>query len=116
MVEGGANEASEADMLDIFDLAHDAIKTLCAAMDSLRERCGVEKLEVAAPQELNADVVAYMKEMAPTASQSTFNLNKHERKDGLKAARDALIAEIVDGKDEDEIDALTADAKLLGTN
>ena len=73
MVEGGANEASEADMLDIFDLAHDAIKTLCAAMDSLREKCGVEKLGSATRIECRCRRIHERKWPRP-ASQSTFNL------------------------------------------
>lgn len=112
MVEGGANEAAEADMLDVLDLAHDAIKKLCATMDKLREKCGVEKMVVPEPEALNEDVVAYMKENGPDPLRAALSISdKHERKAGLKEARDALIAAIVDGKDEEEAEALTSDAK-----
>jgi polyribonucleotide nucleotidyltransferase len=112
MVEGGANEAAEADMLDIFDMAHEAIKEICAAIDALRDAAGVEKLEVAPPVELDAGVVASINKSGPKPLRKALAIaNKHERKDGLKAARDKIIAKYVAGKPEEEVEALTADGK-----
>ncbi len=45
MVEAGANEVSEAEILDALDIAHDAIKKLCAAQRELAEKAGKPKLE-----------------------------------------------------------------------
>src|SRR5277367_3258056 len=50
MVEAGANEIPEAEILDALDIAHEAIKKLCAAQDELRERAGKPKVEVDVPQ------------------------------------------------------------------
>ena len=50
MVEAGANEIPEAEILDALDIAHDAIKKLCAAQRELAEKVGKPKLEVEAPQ------------------------------------------------------------------
>ncbi len=50
MVEAGANEIPEAEILDALDIAHDAIKKLCAAQRELREKAGKAKLEVEVPQ------------------------------------------------------------------
>lgn len=112
MVEGGCNEASEADMLDVFDVAHDAIKKICATLDELREEAGVEKLEIPAPPELNADVLAFVKENGEAPLRAALAIpGKHERKDAMKAARNELIEKLVDGKDEDEVEAITSDAK-----
>ncbi len=44
MVEAGANQISEAEILDALDIAHDAIKKLCAAQRELAEKVGKEKL------------------------------------------------------------------------
>ena len=44
MVEAGANEIPEAEILDALDIAHDAIKKLCAAQRELAEKAGKEKL------------------------------------------------------------------------
>ena len=46
MVEAGANEIPEAEILDALDIAHDEIKKLCAAQRELREKAGKEKIEV----------------------------------------------------------------------
>src|SRR5215217_6667567 len=50
MVEAGANEIPEAEILDALDIAHSEIKKLCGAMRELGEKAGKEKLEVEAPQ------------------------------------------------------------------
>ena len=44
MVEAGANEIPEAEILDALDIAHDEIKKLCAAQRELAEKAGKEKL------------------------------------------------------------------------
>src|SRR5919204_609446 len=50
MVEAGANEVPEAEILDALDIAHEAIKKLCAAQRELAQKAGNEKLEVVAAQ------------------------------------------------------------------
>ncbi|HEX8086728.1 MAG TPA: polyribonucleotide nucleotidyltransferase [Solirubrobacteraceae bacterium] len=50
MVEAGANEVPEAEILDALDIAHSEIKKLCQAQHQLREQAGKEKVEVVAPQ------------------------------------------------------------------
>src|ERR1700746_1998914 len=43
MVEAGANEIPEAEILDALDIAHEEIKKLCAAQHELAEKVGKEK-------------------------------------------------------------------------
>ena len=50
MVEAGANEIPEAEILDALDIAHGEIKKLCAAQRELAEKAGKPKIEVEAPQ------------------------------------------------------------------
>ena len=50
MVEAGANEIPEAEILDALDIAHDEIKKLCAAQRELAEKAGKPKIEVEVPQ------------------------------------------------------------------
>ena len=50
MVEAGANEIPEAEILDALDIAHDNIKKLCAAQRELAEKAGKPKDEVEVPQ------------------------------------------------------------------
>ena len=49
MVEAGANEIPEAEILDALDIAHAAIRKLCAAQWELREKAGKEKVQVVVP-------------------------------------------------------------------
>ena len=51
MVEGGANEASESDMLDAMDLAHAEIKKIVAAIDELAAKVGTPKRDVGEPRQ-----------------------------------------------------------------
>src|SRR6266550_337046 len=50
MVEAGSNGVTEAEILDALDIAHAEIKKLVATMEEPREKAGMEKLEVEAPQ------------------------------------------------------------------
>src|SRR5438309_969430 len=45
MVEAGANEIPEAEILDALDIAHSEIKKICAAQRELAEKVGREKKE-----------------------------------------------------------------------
>src|SRR3712207_999351 len=49
MVEAGANEVPEAEILDALDIAHEQIKKLCAVQHELREQAGKEKGVIEAP-------------------------------------------------------------------
>ena len=50
MVECGASEVPEAEILDALDIAHGAIKQLVALQHELREKAGKPKAEVEVPQ------------------------------------------------------------------
>src|SRR5436309_7766276 len=50
MVEAGANEVPEAEILDALDIAHQEIKKLCALQRELAEKAGKPKKEVVVPQ------------------------------------------------------------------
>ena len=50
MVEAGANEVPEAEILDALDIAHQEIRKLCQAQRELAEKAGKPKLEVEVPQ------------------------------------------------------------------
>jgi polyribonucleotide nucleotidyltransferase len=49
MVEAGANEATEAEILDALDIAHEEIRKLCAAQRELAAKVGKEKMEIEVP-------------------------------------------------------------------
>src|SRR5512141_668792 len=49
MVEGSAQEMSEADLLEAIDLAHAEIKRLCKVQNEFREKIGKPKRTFTAP-------------------------------------------------------------------
>src|ERR1700754_58671 len=50
MVEAGANEVPEAEILDALDIAHSSIKKLTAAQRELQSKAGKPKLEIEVPK------------------------------------------------------------------
>ena len=113
MVEGGAKEATEATMLEAMDLAHAQIVRIIGAIHELREKAGVEKRAVAPAPELDAGVLARVFELGTKPLQGALGVTgKHERKDALKAAREGVLAQIIEGvEDADEIKRLSGDGK-----
>ena len=113
MVEGGANEVSESDMLDAMDLAHAEIKKIVAAIDELAAKVATPKRDIGAPKQADEAVAAKVAELGGDALVEAMAVRaKHERKDAIKAARDATIAKLVDGVDDEaEVERLTGEAK-----
>ena len=65
MVEAGAKQVSEDDMLDALMFGHEEIKRLVAFVEEITEACGKEKMEVslfAIPEEITNAVSEYAKE------------------------------------------------------
>ncbi|QEC48934.1 polyribonucleotide nucleotidyltransferase [Baekduia soli] len=91
MVEAGANVVSEAEILDALDIAHDAIKKLCAAQHELREKAGKEKLVVEVPgvdPGLLGEIEASHGHQLREATQV---FDKLERQDATKAVEVAVV-------------------------
>jgi polyribonucleotide nucleotidyltransferase len=92
MVEAGANEIPEAEILDALDIAHEEIKKLCAAQRELAEKAGKPKLEVAVPQ---ADPALYEEIKAShgeALDQATQVEDKLERQVATKEVEEAVLA------------------------
>ncbi len=108
MVEGEMKEVSEADMLEAVKFAHEAIKDQCKAQMELAEM--VEKAKVkreAEPVAANEELEQKMKDATyekVVALVKTFNTNKHERTDDVKAVRDEFMETLT----EEELEENTA--------
>jgi polyribonucleotide nucleotidyltransferase len=91
MVEAGANEIPEAEILDALDIAHDNIKKLCAAQRELAAQVGKTKLEVQAPvvsEDLYAEIQASHGSALETATQVE---DKLERQEATKAVEEQIL-------------------------
>ncbi|RME21541.1 MAG: polyribonucleotide nucleotidyltransferase [Deltaproteobacteria bacterium] len=113
MVEGGAKEASEVEMMEAMDLAHAEIKKIIGAIHELRELCGVPKREIAPPPEPDAEIVAKVEAQGEALLRTAMATpGKHERAAAIKAARNGLIAELTAGvEDPAEVARITSEVK-----
>jgi polyribonucleotide nucleotidyltransferase len=91
MVEAGANEIPEAEILDALDIAHEEIKKLCALQRELAEKAGKEKLEVAVP-EVDPDLYDQIKASHGTAlDQATQVEDKLDRQEACKTVEEQVL-------------------------
>jgi polyribonucleotide nucleotidyltransferase len=93
MVEAGANEVTEAEMLDALDIAHDAIKKLCALQHELREKVGKEKLEITPPQVDETVLQAIRDSHGAALDEATQIQAKLERQDAIKRVEEEVLAQ-----------------------
>jgi polyribonucleotide nucleotidyltransferase len=93
MVEAGASEIPEAEILDALDIAHDAIKKLCGAQDELREKAGKPKTEVQVPQ-VDADLYSSVQSSYGAALDAATQVeDKLERQDATDELKAAVVAQ-----------------------
>ncbi|MFL5837977.1 MAG: polyribonucleotide nucleotidyltransferase, partial [Solirubrobacteraceae bacterium] len=91
MVEAGANEVPEAEILDALDIAHDQIKKLCALQAELREKAGKEKVAVQAPQ-VDSELYNQIKaEMGGEIDRATSVEDKLARQDATKVVEEQIL-------------------------
>ncbi len=90
MVEGGANEVSEEDMLEAIAKAHPQIKELCKAQLELKKLAGKEKLPIFVPEE-DLTWLEPVREFAyPLIEKASFVKGKMERGAALKEAHEQV--------------------------
>ncbi len=91
MVEAGANEISEAEILDALDIAHSAIKKICALQRELAEKVGKEKTPITAPS-VDPELLAKVKASHGAAlDEATQVEDKLERQDACKTVEGAIL-------------------------
>jgi polyribonucleotide nucleotidyltransferase len=91
MVEAGANEIPEAEILDALDIAHAAIKKICALQRDLAAKVGKEK-KVFEAIKVDEDVLAAIRSSHGSALESATQVeDKLDRQDATKAVEVAII-------------------------
>jgi polyribonucleotide nucleotidyltransferase len=91
MVEAGANEIPEAEILDALDIAHDAIRKLCAAQRELAEKAGKPKLTIEAPVIDETLLNEIRASHGAELDAATQVVDKLERQDATKAVEAAVL-------------------------
>jgi polyribonucleotide nucleotidyltransferase len=111
MVEAGANEIPEAEILDALDIAHAEIRKICALQRELAERIGKEKkaFETLAVEEpLLAEIRG---SHGAQLDEATQVVDKLERQDATKAVEEAILEHYApprEGGSEEELQAAKA--------
>jgi polyribonucleotide nucleotidyltransferase len=103
MVESGAKEVSEEQVLNAIEFAHEQIKKICAALTDLAAKNGKKKLEVTAPEFDQKYYDQLMKKVGKelTDALDTAKHPKHESYEKVREIKKALKAELP----EDDKDA-----------
>ncbi|HUB73109.1 MAG TPA: polyribonucleotide nucleotidyltransferase [Solirubrobacteraceae bacterium] len=107
MVEAGANEIPEAEILDALDIAHDAIKKLCALQRDLAAKVGKEK-KVFEPIQVDPALLEQIRASHGAALDAATQVeDKLERQDATKAVEEAILeqygASAPDGAAEEQL-------------
>jgi polyribonucleotide nucleotidyltransferase len=91
MVEAGANEIPEAEILDALDIAHAAIKKLCELQRELAEKAGKEKKAYEAIK-VDEDLLAQIRSSHGSQLDAATQVeDKLERQDATKAVEEAVV-------------------------
>jgi polyribonucleotide nucleotidyltransferase len=102
MVEAGANEITEAEILDALDIAHQAIKELCQAQHDLRKQAGKEKVENT-PRQVDESILGEVKDRFGGAlDEATQVHDKLERQDATKRVEEEVLEALGETVEADE--------------
>ena len=96
MVEAGANEVSEEDMLDALMFGHEAVKKLCRFEKQIIKEIGVEKNKdiqfKVVPEELRAEVTAKVDSKLRKAVSTKDKLEREEKIEAIEKETEAEYA------------------------
>ena len=92
MVECGANEVPEAEILDALDIAHSAIKKLCAAQVELQKKAGKPKQEIEVKKAPEGLVDEIDESHGDALDEATSVTDKLERQAATKAVEAEVLA------------------------
>jgi polyribonucleotide nucleotidyltransferase len=112
MVEAGANEIPEAEILDALDIAHEEIKKICQAQRELAEQAGKPKAEVEIPQ-VDPDLYEQIKASHGEAlDQATQVEDKLERQSACNVVEEQVLAKYSGDPEADTYAEYRARAQL----
>jgi polyribonucleotide nucleotidyltransferase len=113
MVEAGANEIPEAEILDALDIAHAEIKKLCALQRELAAKVGKEKKVFEAIQVDPAILDAIRASHGTALDEATQVEDKLERQDATKGVETAILEQHATPAPEGASDEQVQSAKKL---
>lgn len=111
MVEAGANEVSESDMLDAIMFAHEEIKQLCVFIEEIAKEVGKEKMEYVvfkADDDVDEAVRAYATDKMVEAIKTFDKLERLENMEKVETETHEHFADIFEDRDKEVGEVLYA--------
>jgi polyribonucleotide nucleotidyltransferase len=112
MVEAGAKEISEAEILDALDIAHGEIKKICAAQRELAEKAGKPKSEVEVPQVDESIFANLVERFGAALSEATQVTDKLDRQAATKTVETEALQELAGEPSDPEYSVRLAAAQM----
>jgi polyribonucleotide nucleotidyltransferase len=112
MVEAGAKEISEAEILDALDIAHGEIKKICAAQRELAEKAGKPKSEVEVPQVDESLFERLVERFGAQLSAATQVIDKLDRQTATKTVEGEALQELAGEPSDPEYSVRLAAAQM----
>jgi polyribonucleotide nucleotidyltransferase len=113
MVEAGANEIPEAEILDALDIAHEEIRRICAAQRELAQLAGKEKLAITPPTADEQLLEAVRGSHGSALDAATQVVDKLERQDATAAVEEQILATYGGDPDSEGYSERRAAAQLV---
>lgn len=116
MVEAGAREVSEEDMLEALMFGHEAVKELCAFQEEIIKEVGVEKMEyehLEISDELRNEIRTLASDKLDAALRIKGKLEKYAAIDAVKEEVVNKYEEENSSLDKDELNELLTKVKLV---
>jgi polyribonucleotide nucleotidyltransferase len=117
MVEAGANQLPERDIVEAIDFGYEAVRDLIQAQRDFMVELGIELVQEE-PPEVDATLENFIRDRATNEIKtilSQFDFGKKERDDALDAVKDSIAATIADMAEDEPIRAAAAtNGKALG--
>jgi polyribonucleotide nucleotidyltransferase len=103
MVEGGAKEVSESDMLDALKFAHAELQPIIAVQEELREKVGKPKVEIAEPAD-RSDLESQVRTRAEAGLGEAVRIQeKKARYDAIAEVEKQVVDEFVSAYREEKV-------------
>jgi len=101
MVEAGAQEVSEDVVIEGLSFAHECIKDICKAQIELAKLMGAKPIDWTAPEKADAALLKECEAFYKPFRDAVKTQGKFERKDAIKAAKNAAFEALLKDPGED---------------
>jgi polyribonucleotide nucleotidyltransferase len=119
MVEAGANQLPEQDIIEAIDFGYEAVRDLIEAQRNLIAEMGIEMVQET-PPEVDPTLLNFISDRATGSVKqilAQFEQDKNSRDNALDAVKEEIVTAIAELPESDSIRvAATANSKAVGNN